>query len=219
MPKIIDRQAFLNAVQDKFGDIKVVSRQQILEICEEYNVDRPRWLTKNEANRVGRGMYSLDGSSAPAPKATKPESKKVKLAPIAAIKSEVPVVDRAVQVEMALALAHTNDRPAAAVSLIPDKASGYVPFGHFADVRAIVKSGRFYPLYITGLSGNGKTMMVEQVCATEKRECIRTNITIETDESDLLGGFNLRSENIITVSMNDAMKKKFDSWQRFNKVY
>jgi hypothetical protein len=79
----------------------------------------------------------------------------------------------------------------AEVSLVPEKALGYVPFGHFTDVRAIIKSKKFYPTYITGLSGNGKTMMVEQVCAQEKRECVRVNITIETDEDDLIGGFRL----------------------------
>ena len=77
------------------------------------------------------------------------------------------------------------------MSLVPEKATGYVPFGNFADVRSIIKSKKFYPSYITGLSGNGKTMMVEQVCAQEKRELVRVNITIETDEDDLIGGFRL----------------------------
>ena len=79
----------------------------------------------------------------------------------------------------------------AELSLVPEKAVGYVPFGHFADVRSIIKSKKFYPTYITGLSGNGKTMMIEQICAAEKREMVRVNITIETDEDDLIGGFRL----------------------------
>jgi MoxR-like ATPase len=74
---------------------------------------------------------------------------------------------------------------------VPDKAKGYVPFGHFPDVRMIIKSGKFYPTYITGLSGNGKTMMIEQIAAQEKRELVRANITKETDEDDLIGGFRL----------------------------
>tara|TARA_R110000744_G_scaffold4878_1_gene17354 strand:+ start:3280 stop:4623 length:1344 start_codon:yes stop_codon:yes gene_type:complete len=74
---------------------------------------------------------------------------------------------------------------------IPDKVDTYVPFGHFKDVFAIVKSEQFFPIFITGLSGNGKTMMAEQVCAKAKRELFRVNITIETDEDDLLGGFRL----------------------------
>jgi len=81
--------------------------------------------------------------------------------------------------------------PTGEMSLIPEKAQGYVPFGHFSDLRSIIKSRKFYPVYVTGLSGNGKTMMAEQICAAEKREFVRANITIETDEDDLLGGFRL----------------------------
>ena len=67
----------------------------------------------------------------------------------------------------------------------------YIPWGHFSDVKKIIKSSLFYPIYISGLSGNGKTMMVEQACATLRRECIRVQITPETDEDDLIGGFRL----------------------------
>jgi MoxR-like ATPase len=76
-------------------------------------------------------------------------------------------------------------------NLIPDKDPTYVPFGNFADVKKIIQSGIFYPTFITGLSGNGKTFSVEQACAQLKRELIRVNITIETDEDDLIGGFRL----------------------------
>jgi MoxR-like ATPase len=77
------------------------------------------------------------------------------------------------------------------ISFIPQKDKNYVSFGNFTDVKRIVKSGMFYPVFITGLSGNGKTVSVEQACAQLKRELIRVNITIETDEDDLLGGFRL----------------------------
>ena len=76
-------------------------------------------------------------------------------------------------------------------SFIPDKDANYVPFGNFADVKKIIASRRFYPTFITGLSGNGKTVSVEQACASLNRELIRVNITIETDEDDLIGGFRL----------------------------
>ena len=76
-------------------------------------------------------------------------------------------------------------------SLVPDKDVNYVPFGNFTDVKKIIKSGIFYPVFITGLSGNGKTFSVEQACAQLGRELIRVNITIETDEDDLIGGFRL----------------------------
>ena len=76
-------------------------------------------------------------------------------------------------------------------NLVPSKDENYVPFGNFSDVKKIIQSGIFYPTFITGLSGNGKTVSVEQACAALNRELIRVNITIETDEDDLIGGFRL----------------------------
>ena len=81
--------------------------------------------------------------------------------------------------------------PAVEQNLIPDKDDTFVKFGNFNDIKKIIQSSIFYPAFITGLSGNGKTFSVEQVCAQLKRELIRVNITIETDEDDLIGGFRL----------------------------
>ena len=78
--------------------------------------------------------------------------------------------------------------PAIEQNLIPEKDDSFVKFGNFADVKKIIQSRLFYPTFITGLSGNGKTLSVEQACATLGRELIRVNITIETDEDDLIGG-------------------------------
>jgi midasin (ATPase involved in ribosome maturation) len=178
MPKIVDRSIFVNAAREMFGkDTDVLSREQVLAVCEEHSINYPTWLTNDPANRAGRGMYRL-----PVP------SKKVAKSAPAVLPSAVE--HSAATVDMALAVVplHSNTQQ---ISLIPEKANGYVPFGHFSDVRSIIKSGKFYPVYITGLSGNGKTMMVEQVCVAEKRECVRVNITIETDEDDLIGGFRL----------------------------
>ena len=91
-------------------------------------------------------------------------------------------------------LEKTFNAPAAPIveqNLVPDKDPNYVPFGNFADVKKIMGSKMFYPTFITGLSGNGKTFSVEQACAQLGRELIRVNITIETDEDDLIGGFRL----------------------------
>ena len=85
--------------------------------------------------------------------------------------------------------------PAAEQNLIPDKDDTFVKFGNFNDVKKIIQSRLFYPTFITGLSGNGKTFSVEQACAQLKRELIRVNITIETDEDDLIGGFRLVDGN------------------------
>lgn len=85
--------------------------------------------------------------------------------------------------------------PAVEQNLIPDKDDTFVKFGNFGDIRKIIQSRTFYPTFITGLSGNGKTFSVEQACAQLGRELIRVNITIETDEDDLIGGFRLVDGN------------------------
>ena len=85
----------------------------------------------------------------------------------------------------------------AAKDLVPDKDPNYVPFGNFTDLKRIIKSKVFYPTFITGLSGNGKTFGVEQACAQLGRDLIRVNITVETDEDDLIGGFRLVDGNTV----------------------
>ena len=85
--------------------------------------------------------------------------------------------------------------PSVEQNLIPEKDDSFVKFGNFADIKKIISSRLFYPTFITGLSGNGKTFSVEQACAQLGRELIRVNITIETDEDDLVGGFRLVDGN------------------------
>ena len=94
-------------------------------------------------------------------------------------------------------LEQTFQTMTAVKNLVPSKDSKYVPFGNFADVKRIIKSKLFYPIFITGLSGNGKTFGVEQACAQLNRELIRVNITVETDEDDLIGGFRLVDGNTV----------------------
>ena len=179
--KAADRTAFMNAVKSELGDAVTITRQEILMICEKYNLSRPVWLTKDESRRVGRGMYSLnDGAAVAKPSKSVPKADIASAVPVA----QVTEVANASDMQMAL---HGSE----AISLVPSKANGYVPFGHFADVRMIIKSRKFYPTYVTGLSGNGKTMMIEQIAAQESRELVRANITKETDEDDLIGGFRL----------------------------
>tara|TARA_Y100001938_G_C8045972_1_gene408911 strand:+ start:324 stop:1421 length:1098 start_codon:yes stop_codon:yes gene_type:complete len=82
-------------------------------------------------------------------------------------------------------------------NLIPEQDETFIKFGSFADIKTILKTKQFYPSFITGLSGNGKTFSVEQACAQLNRELIRVNITIETDEDDLIGGFRLIDGNTV----------------------
>ena len=95
----------------------------------------------------------------------------------------VDEIERSYQAPAVLSVVEQN--------LIPDKDDTFVKFGNFNDIKKIIQSNLFYPTFITGLSGNGKTFSVEQACAQLKRELIRVNITIETDEDDLIGGFRL----------------------------
>ena len=87
--------------------------------------------------------------------------------------------------------------PSAERNLVPATDTTFVPFGNFADVKKVITSKLFYPMFITGLSGNGKTFSVEQACAKANRELIRVNISIETDEDDLIGGFRLVDGNTV----------------------
>ena len=99
--------------------------------------------------------------------------------------------DLTIQEKLEITYNAPSASPAIAENLIPDKDPNFVPFGNFSDVKKIIQSGIFYPTFITGLSGNGKTLGIEQACALLKKELIRVNITIETDEDDLIGGFRL----------------------------
>ena len=189
MAKKIDRTEFLDKIRFEFGAIRSITRPQVLQVCDKYGLDKPNWILNDVSRKLGRGIYSLPEHGAELPKlepkivnvAAKAKKTFPDLAPKASV---VP----ATAVAMVAPSVVSNN---AELSLVPEKAVGYVPFGHFADVRSIIKSRKFYPTYITGLSGNGKTMMVEQICAVEKREMVRVNITIETDEDDLIGGFRL----------------------------
>lgn len=191
MARNIDKSGFFAAARDLLGeDLSNVTRAQILSICE-MGFDYPTWITNEAKYRAGRGVY--DVAKCEREYLDKLAGKPVASAParVKAAKPKLTVVDgEAPPIEMALA-ERNNIVPLTIFDLVPEAAKGYVPFGYFNDVRQIIKSKKFYPTYITGLSGNGKTMMVEQVCAQEKRECVRVNITIETDEDDLIGGFRL----------------------------
>jgi cobaltochelatase CobS len=106
------------------------------------------------------------------------------------------------------ALAHQ----ASLLTTIPEKNKAYVPFGDYEMVRTIVASKKFFPVFIAGLSGNGKTISVEQACANEKREYLRLSINTETDEDDLLGGMRLRNGetyfeigNIVVAAIRGAV--------------
>lgn len=171
MPKVIDKNEFISAAREVLGgEVTFLTRQEILRVIKEKNLSYPNWLTTNKEFRRDRGTYNL---------------------PSAIIKNETALNLTSTSVTVKPSATEVKEIAKLKAEFIPPTADGYVPFGHFDDVKNIIKSGKFFPTYITGLSGNGKTMMVEQVCASVKRECVRVNVTRETDEDDLLGGFRL----------------------------
>ena len=105
---------------------------------------------------------------------------------------DLTVAEAKEQLEKTVSLVATEVK-----SLIPEKDNHFVPFGNFNDLKKVISSKIFYPIFITGLSGNGKTFGVEQACAASKRDLIRVNITVETDEDDLIGGFRLVDGNTV----------------------
>ena len=177
-------KAFVVACESIFGENATISRDDISRVVQETGAPYPYWLVTKTDYRAGRGQYQVPVSGE---KVTKK-------------KETVVVQEPEYAVTMAPAQVLQFKQPKLideSDPSIPEKYPDYVPFGFFNDLRSIIKSGDFYPVFITGLSGNGKTLMVEQVCANLKRECIRVNISIETDESDLLGGPTLVDGNVV----------------------
>jgi len=151
--------------------------------AKDSGVILPRFLIRNNfSEKVGRGEWKFPEVNGTSSVSNVAEDATVSLATHAT----------AARVESAEMVTNVIEFPKnASESYVPSKVDGYVKFGHYNDVKTIKKSGNFYPIFITGLSGNGKTMMIEQVHAELKKELFRVNITIETDEDDLIGHYAL----------------------------
>ena len=181
---------YVKAIHDKFGT-DTVTRQQIREVTLALGIpNAPAWLVKNPQFRLSRGLYKLPVNGIVNP------SKNVKQ------EVSLPEVKQKISKQI-------QTTESATENLVPNKEDTFVPFGNYKDIKNIVKSGIFYPTFITGLSGNGKTLGVQQACAELSREMIRVNITIETDEDDLLGGFRLQDGETVWHDgpVINAMKK------------
>ena len=158
------KQKFIDSATEMFGAGSVITNKQIKEASAAVGIPRAGWFKRQF--KIGYNQFKLPGETAP-----------------------TVIENTPTQVETATVnLVATNMEKQ---NLVPSAFEGFVPWGHFKDIKQIVKSGIFYPVFVTGLSGNGKTLMIEQVHADMKKELIRVNITIETDEDDLLGGFRL----------------------------
>ena len=146
---------------------------------DKLGVINPRFLL-TENNKIGRGLYKFPSNSS--------------------IETSISPVCDTMSITEPILAEKAAEVPATAVNLmmvtdvekmVPERFKGFVPWGHYRDIKNIIKSKIFYPIFVTGLSGNGKTLNVSQACAELNREMVRVNITIETDEDDLIGGFRL----------------------------
>ena len=167
---------------EQFGAGSVISKEsaeQILKIIGRSGFGLGH--LKQSGMLLKSGEYQLP-VSVESKKIIKPKPKTKK------VSTPAPVVVESVAEESVMNLMVTNMETQ---NLVPSAFEGFVPWGHFATIKKIVESSMFYPVFVTGLSGNGKTLMIEQIHAKLKKELIRVNITIETDEDDLLGGFRL----------------------------
>ena len=149
--------------------------KEFVERASELGVIKPRFLIKgkNSVERISRGNYKFPtAGNVPLDVAANDYLNK-------AAKPSVP--------DTATNLMMTTDID----NMVPEKFEGFVSWGYFKEIKSIIRSKMFYPIFVTGLSGNGKTLNVQEACAELGRECVRVNVTIETDEDDLIGGFRL----------------------------
>ena len=171
------QQEFVKHALEKFGKSQLTV-SELKEANAKFGCKyAPQWLIKNKDYKVGKSLFKLpvDGEA---------KSVKVKEADTDNEKILTPVNETKKEAAYVVSSLTGN--------IVPKKDPVFVSFGNYPDLKSIIKSNRFYPVFITGLSGNGKTMGVTQACAEAKKELIRVNITIETDEDDLLGGYRLK---------------------------
>ena len=168
-------KAFVQAASDMFGAGAHLSRDDIQKVVDERGVPFPYWFVTKQEYRADRGVYRLPAL---------PDGKPITNTVVETTEQPETIAMAQTATVHVLRQKKLHDDSDTA---IPEKFPGFVPFGFYKDLTNIVQSKLFYPVFITGLSGNGKTLMVEQVCAVLGRECIRVNISIETDESDLIG--------------------------------
>ena len=168
------REQFEATMHSLFPDVAttgVVENKQLLRVMSEMKTKKsPKWLM---VQRVGRGLYAIPGGQ------------------------QTPVVGNTAlkpQTQESFMVDYTNTK-----ELIPVKDPNFVPFGNYSDLENIIKAGIFYPAYISGPTGNGKSTMVEQICAKHKRPLIRVNLNMMTDEDQLIGSKTLQNGNVEIV--------------------
>lgn len=183
--KVNKKEEFAKAVTKQFGAEGSMSRSDLVDLAQKMGVSRSvyRWMLQPEY-KLERGLYRVPGGQAPtkAPKAAKV---------VAAVQAQAPAPQEAIAAMTAGPRFDINAETDHDHAQVPLRDKLYVPFGEFNDILAVVKSGDFFPVFISGHSGNGKTFMVEQACAKAGRRMVRVQMSRETDEDDMIGGLRL----------------------------
>ena len=178
------RQKFIDLLTT-FGQPEI-KLAEIKDLCAENDLAIPYWYINDEANKISRGVYKTGSDF----KAVASNDELQIAALSASVAKVIPMTEKSGNRISNI----TTDLEA--TDLVPKVYKNYVPFGNFDDVVNIIQSNQFFPVFVTGQSGNGKTMSIEQACAKAKRKFVCISMTPETDESDLLGNYVLINGNM-----------------------
>jgi hypothetical protein len=176
----LQKKQLVSDLIQAFG--KTASRKDVIAFVKQKDLKMPNWLINGAVYRAARGLINLDAFGSD-------KVNNIPAIPQPQIQDVPALQAQVVQLRQKRMVSEVED-------LVPVKDTNYVPFGFYKDLESIIKSKVFYPVFVTGLTGNGKTTMVEQVCSKLKRECVRVNVSIETDEDDLVGGSTLIDGNV-----------------------
>lgn len=169
-------KSFIEAVKQDYPEKQTFTRPELSAVAEKYSLRKEftEFMT-NESNKIRRGLYKIDST--------------VELSEAV---GDLKKIESTVKLHLPKTIiSEKKTENIETLNLIPGKDPEFVPFGDFKLIKRVVTSKEFFPIYISGESGNGKTKMVHEVCAQSNRELIRANITESTDEDDLIGGYRL----------------------------
>jgi len=183
---------FVQAARSVYGnEVNVVTREEILGVCKQFGLKEPQWLVKPAYRADKRGTYYLPFLNGKISKSRVSVTANTQVEVEDSVMENIVAINKHEQKEEQPSSNHVQSVDDAYKNMVPSRDKNFVRFGIYSDLKTIIASGIFYPVFISGLSGNGKSFTPEQICAELKREFFRVNIQKNTNEDDLIGGFRL----------------------------